>query len=465
MGNPLTDTFRHYLTEQLGEYASPLAEALENSEPSVAVRVNPLKGANAATLFPAIADGGVPWCDEGIYLSERPDFTHDPQLHQGHYYVQDASSMAVGIAAAHVTTLLEIPPGENLRYLDACAAPGGKTTAAIAALPADTLIVANEFDYRRAEILKENVIKWGAPGTVVSRGDTARFRKLPGFFHIVAADVPCSGEGMMRKDAKAAAQWSEALVEQCVERQKEIIANLWETLMPGGYLIYSTCTFNRRENEDIIHWIIEELGGDPVELPGEFPGAVKTDVMHRFFPGRVRGEGLALGIVRKPGELTPHTPKNARKQKGAATSKNSTGAVAKILGQAEEWLTEPQLWSCTMRDEKVTACLVCHAEAIGHLCQALDIIHAGVILGTVKGKGIMPDHSLAMSVRLSRGAFPEADINLEEALRYLRRESTTGFDAPKGPLLLTFRGEPLGFVNNLGNRANNLYPQPWRILH
>lgn len=465
MGNPLNDNFRHYLTEQLGEYAGPLAEALENSAPSVSVRVNPARNVSTATLFPDIADGSVAWCADAIYLSERPDFTHDPRLHQGQYYVQDASSMAAGTAAAYLAGLIESSAGESLRYLDACAAPGGKTTAAIAALPAGTLAVANEFDYRRAEILKENVIKWGSPSAVVSRGDTALFRRLPEFFHIVAADVPCSGEGMMRKDAKAAAQWSPDLVEQCAQRQKEIIANLWETLMAGGYLIYSTCTFNRRENEEIIQWIADELGGEPVDLPLEFQGAVRTETMYRFLPGRVRGEGLALGIVRKPGDLCPGFPKSGRKPKGSTSGKNSTGATAKIIGQTEGWLTEPHLWTYTMRGEEATAFPTRHAEAIGRLCRSLDIIHAGVTLGTVKGKGIMPDQSLAMSAAIRRGAFPEAEVGLEGALSYLRRESAVGFEAPRGPLLLTFGSDPLGFVNNLGNRANNLYPPAWRILH
>ncbi|MBD5226013.1 MAG: rRNA cytosine-C5-methyltransferase [Bacteroidales bacterium] len=467
MGNPLTDTFRHYLTEHLGEYATPLAEALEKSAPSVAVRINRRKRVCTSAIFPDIADGSVPWCEEGIYLSERPDFTHDPRLHQGLYYVQDASSMAVAKAAAYLTGLMELPEGESLRYLDACAAPGGKTTSAIASLPDDALVVANEFDYRRAEILKENVIKWGSPATVVSRGDTSRFLKLKEFFHIVAADVPCSGEGMMRKDAKAVAQWSPALVGQCVERQKEIILNLWETLMPGGYLIYSTCTFNRHENEEIISWIADELGGEPVETELEFPGALKTGLMYRFLPGRVRGEGLALGIVRKPGDLKgAFAPKNSRKQKGGNASKvNCAGAIARITAQAAGWLAEQQLWTCTLRGEEIIAYPARHAEAISRLEKALDIIHTGVNLGTVKGKGIVPDQSLAMSTSLRGDAFPTEEVSLEKALSYLRRESSGGFDAPRGPVLLTFENAPLGFVNNLGNRANNLYPAAWRILH
>ncbi len=176
-------------------------------------------------------------------------------------------------------------------------------------------MVANEYDYRRAEILRENVMKWGYPHVAVSRGDTALISRLRDTFHIIAADVPCSGEGMMRKDPKAAAQWSEALVRQCVERQREILDNLWEALRPGGYLIYSTCTFNTAENEQQLAWLTERYGAEPVELPLHlFPGAVKPGSMLRFLPGRVRGEGLAIGVVRKPADAAPQpaTPPKSR---------------------------------------------------------------------------------------------------------------------------------------------------------
>lgn len=469
MGNCLSEDFKQSLTGELPEYASGLIDALENSDPSVAVRINPLKSsALQLPLFPGMDDGDVAWCPSGgIYLKDRPDFTHDPRLHQGLYYVQDASSMAVGAVAGWIAgNLSRETDGAALRYLDACAAPGGKTTAAIAALPADALVVANEFDFRRAEILKENVIKWGAPGVAVSRGDTARFRKLAGFFHVVAADVPCSGEGMMRKDAKAAAQWSAALVEQCAARQKEIVANLWEALMPGGYLIYSTCTFNRHENEEIIHWIARELGGEPVELPLDFPGAVKTDVMYRFLPGAVRGEGLALGVVRKPGEPVMQATGKSVKKQGGNSDKISGGLVKKLIAPTDGWLSgDTAMMARELSGGEIVAVPSLHSEAFGRMRKVLDLIHSGITLGTVKGKNIVPDQSLAMSVMLRRGAFPEVEVDREEAIRYLRREAAGGFDAPKGYLLLTFGGVPLGFVNHLGNRSNNLYPQPWRILH
>ncbi len=236
MPTELPEEFRSRIGRDLPLYAEKLIYSLESTDPSVSARVNPLKlrdGEEISSVMPGAADI-VPWCAAGRYFATRPDFTHDPAFHQGRYYVQDASSMAVDRIVRYLFQRLEMLEDTQVRYLDACAAPGGKTTAAVAALldlAADPLIVANEFDFRRAEILKENIIKWGYEGCVVTRGDTARFRGMPGFFHIIAADVPCSGEGMMRKDRKAVEQWSPALVEQCAARQREIVANLWEAVI------------------------------------------------------------------------------------------------------------------------------------------------------------------------------------------------------------------------------------------
>ena len=240
--------YRTFIAREIGPLADGLVDCLEQTAPEVAVRINRRKLRAAGVpddWLPEVCRAGekVAWWPEGHLLPERPDFTHDPALHQGLYYVQDASSMIT----AHVVGALSARlGGAPLLMLDACAAPGGKSTAALDALPVGSMLVANEFDFRRASILAENIQKWGCPAVAVSRGDTARFRRLPELFDIVAADVPCSGEGMMRKDAQACAQWSERLVDECAARQWEIVENLWETLVPGGFFIYSTCTFNTR---------------------------------------------------------------------------------------------------------------------------------------------------------------------------------------------------------------------------
>ena len=266
-----------------------LPEVIEAAQPVVSVRLNP---ARPAFGFADLHDGCVPWHPNGVYLSKRPSFTLDPALHQGCYYVQDASSMAVSSAVSHaVSSIGQLP--RPLCYLDACAAPGGKTTAAIDALPSDAFVVANEFDQRRANILIENLAKWGAEA-FVTRGDAASMHFPDSFFDIIAADVPCSGEGMMRKETVAVDQWTPALVDACSSLQRAIVDNLWGALRPGGFFIYSTCTFNLSENEHIIDHLIKEYDADPIPFGHSFPGVLGSMggydfPCYRFVPGAIRG--------------------------------------------------------------------------------------------------------------------------------------------------------------------------------
>lgn len=275
------------------------------SVPEVSIRINTAKVSNASVLdVSADIETSVAWCQQGYYLAQRPNFTFDPALHQGLYYVQDASSMAI---TAVIRELVALTDGKPLRVLDACAAPGGKTTAILSALPQQSLLAANEYDYKRAEILAENVAKWGASNAIVTRGDTRQYRKLKDFFDIIVVDAPCSGEGMMRKDEKARTQWSPRLMDQCAACQREIIENLWDSLRPGGFLVYSTCTFNRAENEENLAWIVDTYGGESVPIPileanaDVLKGIETAHNCYRFIPGHVRGEGLFLSVVRKSG--------------------------------------------------------------------------------------------------------------------------------------------------------------------
>lgn len=426
-----------------------LPEALASGESPVSVRLNRVKGASEAMFEDYEA---VPWCDDGLYLASRPQFTFDPALHQGLYYVQDASSMAQKAAVAHACSLVETE-ARPLRYLDACAAPGGKTTAAISALPLGSFVVANEFDPRRTSILAENLAKWGAPVTI-TRGDASAIKGLDSFFDIVAADVPCSGEGMMRKDAKAVEQWSPALIAECAARQRAIVDALWQTLQPGGIFIYSTCTFNLDEDERIVARMIEEYQAEPVAIPAlhhpEISGACEPYEFpaYRFLPGTVRGEGLFMAMLRKPGDARVAKVKQAR-------IKALKDIRVPLKGE----------WVCIADKEKIRAVPSCHTDLNAAVGASMNIVSYGIEVGELKGSDLIPSQPLAMAVDLQRGAYPEAEVDRETALRYLRREAVMpGDGTPRGIVLLTYRGKALGFVKNLGNRANNLYPAQWRIL-
>ena len=421
-----------------------LAAAITSSEPSVAVRVNAARGVR-------VPDGArrVAWCDQGFYTEGRPSFTFDPDWHAGRYYVQDASSMFIAHVIKHFIH-------EPARYLDLCAAPGGKTTAAIQALPHQSLVVANEIVPPRARVLADNVIRWGNTRCVVTCNAPAQIGKFTHFFDVIAADVPCSGEGMMRKDDEAVAQWSPDLVRQCALRQREILTDAWQALRPGGLFIYSTCTYNRQENEEIADFIVQQLGATSLEVPVEaswniHPAIGSNAHCYRFMPHRVDGEGLFMAVFRKDG--------NAPRQDVRIKEKNAK----KVDEMGKNWLSAPEEYIIGQQGDLSVAVPQDIRREVAALRDSLNVLHAGVELATVMGRKTVPHHALAMSLARAKDAFPTCEIDYPTALRYLRGESIT-IDAPRGHVLIAYRDAVLGFANNLGNRANNLYPKPLRIL-
>ncbi len=442
--------FLTYLSDAIGtDEARRLIDEISQGTPATSVRINPAKPAALDIL--ADDSAPVPWNARGRYLTARPRFTFDPALHQGLYYVQEASSMFAGYVAEAVIGLLGNTP---VNVLDACAAPGGKTTAIADVLPAGSTVVANEFDRTRSAILAENIAKWGNPAVIVTQGDTARFRKMRGAFDIVLVDAPCSGEGMMRKDPKAVEQWSPALVTQCVARQKEILDNLAATVTPGGFLIYSTCTFNRHEDEEIINWLVESYSFQPVSLPVDPAWGIVTTVAsgvtcYRFMPSRLRGEGLFMAVMRRPGDYTP--------------------SISPVSRSKDKPLPQIASWAPSLAMHRDADCIYGLPPASVPMLKELtkngvNTISPGVAIATVKGRDFIPDTALALSTALNPEAFPAVPVSRNEAIAYLRREAVTlPSSAPRHHLLLTFSGYPLGFVKNLGNRANNLYPLHWRI--
>ena len=440
----LPESFIQQLQELVPDEWEALVDAISTTEPSVAVRVNDARGA----IVPAGARH-VPWCDKGFYLNDRPAFTFDSDWHAGRYYVQDASSMFISHVIKHLIH-------ESVRYMDLCAAPGGKTTAALQALPAGSLVVANEIVPPRARVLADNIIRWGNPHCVVTSNAPAQIGKLTHFFDVIATDVPCSGEGMMRKDDEAVAQWSPQLVEQCAARQRSILTDAWDALRPGGLLIYSTCTYNRQENEEIADFIVNELGATSLEVPVEpswnIHPAIGSDAhCYRFMPHRVDGEGLFMAVFRKDGD--------AQRQDIRLKGKNTK----KCDEIGKNWLANPDCFAIEQQGDLFIASPVEWRNEIAALHASLNVLHAGVELATVMGRKTMPHHALAMSSARAGEAFPTCHVDYATALRYLRGESIA-VDGPRGYVLIAHEGAVLGFANNLGNRANNLYPKPQRIL-
>lgn len=450
----LTGTFKEYLEEAIGKDNARVAFSAFGMSPSVSVRINPFKKCHA------YEGKQVPWSRHGIILPDRPLFTLDPHFHAGSYYVQDSSSMFVGHVFRSILDSGLFSSGRPLRVLDLCAAPGGKTTDLAASLREyagdNFILVSNEVMKSRAGVLAGNVALWGDPNVAVTSDDPRAFAALPGYFDVIVADVPCSGEGMFRKDMQAVEQWSEDNVALCQARQRRIIADVWPALAPGGILVYSTCTFNRMENDLNVDWICSSLGAECVYgeyVNDSFTGLIRTLRGCSLVPGFVDGEGQYCSVVSKNG--SPDGMREGRKGKGG---RRKAGPLHDGLGR---FVNVP----CAFRERgtAVIAVPLSVSDEVDILGESLHVIAAGCAVGIFKGGILVPDADLALSLVFSKDAFPQAEVDREVALSYLHRDAISLPDADRGYVTVTYEGQPLGFVKNLGSRCNNLFPQGRRI--
>ena len=373
-----------------------------NEEAPTSIRLNPKYS------FKAKSQDAVPWCEEGFYLEGRPQFTFDPLFQAGCYYVQEAASMFV----THIFRELSIL--SPLNVLDMCAAPGGKSTAMLSVLPEGSTLVSNEPIPTRAQILLENITKWGAKNCIVTNNYPRDFKKAKAKFDLILCDVPCSGEGMFRKDPATISEWSMQNVEKCWRLQREIVADAWECLNPGGILIYSTCTFNTKENEENVRWIMDTYDAEVIDIPTDPSWHITGSLLegfdapvYRFIPGITRSEGLFVCALRKR------------------------------INNEELRIKSYDYPAADNSHNKSN-----HSSSLFTLNSKLKVLQTD----------------------LPQGDFPHVDLPYSEALKYLRGEALVlPADTPRGIVTVTYKGFVLGPVKNIGNRANNLYPKPWRI--
>ena len=451
----LPEEFIAYTRPLLGEEIfNKLLSTLAESSP-VSIRFNPFK-ADRRRVKICEVDRQVAWCKNGFYLNRRPNFTFDPLFHMGLYYVQEAASMFVH-QVIHQYTDTKQP----VTMLDLCAAPGGKSTAVRAALPDNSLLFCNDPVGQRAQILVENLQKFGHPDVIVTNNLPRDYQKAGVSFDIILADVPCSGEGLFRKDSNAVAEWSLLNVEKCWQLQREIVRDIWPCLKTGGILVYSTCTFNNKENEDNIEWILRELDAEilPVHITADWhiTGSLTTSLpVYRFMPGVSRSEGLFMAVLRKREKTVSQnqTKRNLTKRK---YERNPYLSIT-------DWLVPHCSVAQCQHNETLLAIPNRWKEVYSRAAQTLKVLHAGVMLATFKGKDIIPHQSLALSILLNKQAFPCFEVSYAQAISFLRKEAIPlPPHLPKGFILLVYQNIPLGFEKNIGHRANNLYPPEWRI--
>lgn len=391
----------------------------------------------------------IPWTSSGYYLSERPSFTFDPLFHAGCYYVQEASSMFLEQALKQAVDL-----SKPLKVLDLCAAPGGKSTHLQSLITKESLLVSNEVIRSRANVLKDNIIKWGCENVVVTNNDPADFSRLENYFDVIVVDAPCSGSGLFRRDPEAINEWSENNVQLCSQRQQKILADVLPALKEGGVLVYSTCSYSKEEDEDMVEWLQKEFTTDylPLIIDPAW-GITDTGKGYRFWPDKVKGEGFFLACFQKieGGSATLFKTKKKMEQ-----------ASNKEIDILKSWV-KPAGKSFIKSRQTVFAWPDIHFNEFSYLLEKLKVLYSGVMLGELLRDKLMPVHSLAMSAVTAEG-IPKNELDYQQAIRYLQRRELHVSNTEKGWQQVSYRGHTLGWINVLPGRINNYYPKELRIL-
>ena len=349
-----------------------------------------------------------------------------------------------------------------LKILDLCAAPGGKSTLIQSLINTESLLVSNEVIKTRVNVLTENISKWGAANVIVTNNDPSDFAKLPCFFDVIIIDAPCSGSGLFRKDPEAITKWSEQNVQLCSRRQQRIIEDIMPSLKQGGILIYSTCSYSEKEDEEIADWLVEEIKVESIKLKetGNW-GIVETISSkhnaygYRFYPDKIKGEGFFIAVFKKPG--TYNFPEGKYQSKSVRLSIKENAIVNPYLDNAKDFLF--------IRQKEEAIALPTHLENdLAAMQSCLYIKKAGIKLGVVIRNELLPDHELALSINVSPN-IPAVEVEAVTALQYLRKNEIQIETSVKGWALITYKKLPLGWVKILPNRINNYYPKEWRILN
>ena len=416
----------------------------ESEDRITSIRINSFKKSEIRNL-----KSKIPWTEYGYYLETRPSFTFDPLFHAGCYYVQEASSMFLEQAIKQTVDL-----SQPLRVLDLCAAPGGKSTHLLSLISKESLLVSNEVIRTRANILNDNIVKWGCCNVIVTNNDPRDFQRLENYFDVIVVDAPCSGSGLFRRDPEAIEEWSKQNVALCSQRQQRILADVLPALKKGGVLVYSTCSYSKQEDEEICEWLKKELiiNNEELIISPDW-NIVQSDGGYRFWPDKVMGEGFFIACFRKKdgNDEEIYLPK-VKSQKFSNNemeilNKNVNADGISFLRNREIIYAVPG---------KLLA-------DINFLSSKLYVTNYGTKVGEIIRDKLVPDHALALSNIIS-DKIPRLELEYEQAIQYLKKKELSLQTDSKGWSLITYRGYPLGWVNILPNRINNYYPKELRIL-
>lgn len=421
-------------------------ELAHQDPPSISIRVNPKKATNKFEQAESI-----PWCTLGKYLDQRPSFTYDPLFHAGTYYVQEASSMFLEYALRQY-----IDFSSRLDVLDLCAAPGGKSTHIASLISEESLLISNEVIGTRVNILAENVLKWGYSNMWISNSDPIHFAKLPNQFDVLLLDAPCSGSGLFRKIPDYIDAWNYDLVALCAQRQKRILHDVYPSVSQNGIIVYMTCSLSKEENEDMLDYFMGEFALETCKINMDQTfGVIETESElshafgYRFFPHLTRGEGFFLALLRKKDGA----------EKNTIESKKST---PKSFLDVSKFMQEERMFNF-LQNENLIAMQIAHKEIFDLLQKKIKIVKKGILMGKPLQKELLPSHELALYY-CNTYQEHRIDLNLEQAISYLKKEALEISLPAKGWYLVCYEGFSIGWLKNIGNRINNYYPSNYRIL-
>ncbi|MBX6381210.1 MAG: rRNA cytosine-C5-methyltransferase [Thermoflavifilum aggregans] len=463
--NSLPEDFLKSLSSLPGAQPQALLEA-HTQKPPVSLRLHAAKwqkwtgkeAEDAAKPWLPVSES-VPWAEHAFYLKEKPAFIFDPLFYAGAYYVQEASSMFVDFV---VRQWAERRTSSPALLLDLCAAPGGKSTILLSHMQPHDLLISNETVPARWQVLQENLIRWGCPQIILTQLEARHFQAMPQDFDVILVDAPCSGSGMFRKDRRMPALWKRNSVLSCSRKQQHLLQDIWPVLKPGGWLIYSTCSFSPEENEQVIDRLMAETGADPVLLP--IPESWHIVITHspqhqapgyRFYPDRLQGEGFYLAVLQKP----LHHP--SRKPTAAETPRHAFIWEKTTADAALAYLEPSADLSCFRHADTWFAFPSAQLSLLQHISQRMPIRQAGLCLGQMKHDWV-PDHALALSLAL-RKELPAVALSREQALHYLQKQPLSLPELTPGWYVVTYAQFPLGWIKSIGHRINNYYPKSWKI--
>ncbi len=448
----LPEEFENRMKEMLGnEYEAFRASYDEKKKTGIRVNTLKISVEDFKKRFPYELTP-VAWCDTGFEAASDEKYGRSAFHDAGAFYMQEPSAMAV---AASIAGLCDL---KGKKVLDLCAAPGGKSTQLASYMGGEGILVSNEINRERANILSSNIERCGVRNAVVLNETPEKIADtFEEYFDVVVVDAPCSGEGMFRKDETAIKEWSTENVKMCAERQKDILDEAVKTVAPGGYLVYSTCTFAPVEDEEQIK---NFLGNYPEFEPAEVPNFKYFDCTlngARLWPHKINGEGHFISILKKEGESKDSESGKKKKREDRADKRTSM--------LIEEFIKENLKGFKFDKDNTV-----CFKDAVYLLPEGFDknlkglkVVRPGIHLGDIKKDRFEPSHSLAM-VLSPEECVRAAELDEDEALKFRHGEEIRK-DLENGWTLVSFMSVSLGWGKAVNGSLKNHYPKGLRIMY